>query len=73
MNNPYRYTLRLAVDKNVYTAEKKQRLIDFVKKAHISDVAFFLNQEELSDTHITLDKAKELIKNVDEISQPLKN
>lgn len=72
MNNSYRYTLRLAVDKNVYTAEKKQRLIDFVKKAHISDVAFFLNQEELSDTHITLDKAKELIKNVDEISQSLK-
>ena len=72
MSNPYRYTLRLAIDKNVYDADKKQRLIDFVKKAHISDVAFFLNQEELSDTHITLDKAKELISDVDEISQPLK-
>ncbi|MQS75427.1 hypothetical protein [Companilactobacillus halodurans] len=70
--NPYRYTLRLAIDKNIYDADKKQKLIDFVKKAHISDVAFFLNQEELSDTHITLDKAKELIKNVDEISQPIK-
>lgn len=72
MNNPYRYTLRLAIDKNIYDADKKQRLIDFVKKAHISDVAFFLNQEELSDTHITLDKAQELISDVDEISQPLK-
>lgn len=72
MNNPYRYTLRLAIDKNVYDADKKQRLIDFVKKAHVSDVAFFINQEELSDAHITLEKAKELITNVDEISQPLK-
>lgn len=72
MNNPYRYTLRLAIDKNIYDADKKKRLLDFVKKAHISDVAFFLNQEELSDAHITLDKAKELIKNVDLISQPLK-
>ncbi|ALB28045.1 hypothetical protein [Companilactobacillus heilongjiangensis] len=72
MNNPYRYTLRLAIDSNVYDADKKQRLIDFVKKAHVSDVAFFINQEELSDAHITLEKAKELITNVDEISQPLK-
>jgi len=72
MNNPYRYTLRLAVDKNVYDADKKKRLIDFVKKAHVSDVAFFINQEELSDAHITLEKAKELIANVDEVSQPLK-
>jgi len=72
MSNPYRYTLRLAIDKNVYDADKKKRLIDFVKEAHISDVAFFLNQEELSDTHITLDKAKELITNVDEVSQPLR-
>ncbi|KRN99439.1 hypothetical protein [Companilactobacillus kimchiensis] len=72
MNNPYRYTLRLAIDKNVYDADKKQKLIDFIKEAHISDVAFFLNQEELSDTHITLDKAQELINDVNEISQPLK-
>lgn len=72
MNNPYRYTLRLAIDKNIYDAEKKQSLLEFVKEAHISDVAFFINQEELSDAHITLEKAKELITNVDEISQPLK-
>ncbi|WP_334352543.1 hypothetical protein [Companilactobacillus sp. HBUAS56257] len=73
MNNPYRYTLRLAVDKSIYNEEKKQRMIDFVKKAQIQDVAFFLNQEELSDTHITLDKARELIKDVETISQPLKD
>lgn len=72
MNNSYRYTLRFAVDKNIYDADKKQRLIDFVKEAHVSDVAFFINQEELSDAHITLEKAKELITNIDEVSQPLK-
>ncbi|WP_119325556.1 hypothetical protein [Companilactobacillus musae] len=72
MSNPYRYTLRLAIDKTIYDADKKQRLIDFVKKAHISDVAFFINQEELSDAHITPTKAKELIASVDEVSQPLK-
>jgi hypothetical protein len=57
MSNPYRYTLRLAIDKTIYDADKKQRLIDFVKKAHISDVAFFINQEELSDAHITPSKS----------------
>ena len=73
MSNPYRYTLRLAIDKTIYDEEKKRNLMDFVKKAHVSDVAFFLNQEELSDTHVTFAKAKELITNVAEISQPLKN
>lgn len=72
MNNPYRYTLRLAIDKNIYDADKRKRLIDFVKKAQIADVAFFINQEELSDAHITPKKAQELIANVDEVSQPLK-
>ncbi|APX71989.1 hypothetical protein M5C72_02275 [Companilactobacillus allii] len=70
--NKYRYTLRLAIDKSIYNYEKKQDLIDFVKKSKVSDVAFFINQEELSDSHITLKKAQELITEIDTISQPLK-
>ncbi|WP_156408970.1 hypothetical protein [Companilactobacillus nodensis] len=68
----YRYTLRLAIDKSIYDDDKKNDMIDFIKNAHINDVAFLLNQEELSDSHITLEKAKELVTDIDEIAQPLK-
>ncbi|WP_125764287.1 hypothetical protein [Companilactobacillus hulinensis] len=71
-NSQYRYTLRLAIDKSIYTDEKKRDLIDFIKKSHTTDVVFFINQEELSDSHITLGKAKELVTEIDEIAQPLK-
>lgn len=37
------YTLRYMLDPRANTPAKDQKLIDFVKKGQIDDVAFFIN------------------------------
>lgn len=49
----YTYTLRYSFDPRANTAEKDAKLLEFVKKAQIDDVAFFINGEELNHSHLT--------------------
>lgn len=41
------------LDPRTNSSAKDQKLIDFVKKAKIDDVAFFINGEELNHSHLT--------------------
>ena len=47
------YTLRYMLDPRANTPAKNEKLIEFVKKAKIDDVAFFINGEELNHSHLT--------------------
>ena len=47
------YTLRYMLDPRANTPAKNEKLIEFVKKAKIDDVAFFINGEELNLSHLT--------------------
>ena len=44
----YIYTLRYVFDPRTNTPEKDRKLLDFVQKAKIDDVAFIINGEELN-------------------------
>lgn len=55
---PYTYTLRYMLDPNTNTNEKNIKLLQFVKKAKIDDVAFFINGEELNQSHLTQQQTK---------------
>ena len=68
------YTLRYMLDPRANTPTKDEKLIDFVKKGKIDDVAFFINGEELNHSHLTkaetqlwLDAIKPLQKKLSEI------
>ena len=68
------YTLRYMLDPRANTPAKDQKLIDFVKKGQIDDVAFFINGEEMNHSHLTrseterwLDAIKPLQKELAEI------
>ncbi|WEV40144.1 hypothetical protein [Lactobacillus sp. ESL0681] len=50
---PYTYALRYMLDPRTNTPEKDEKLLDFVKKGKIDDVAFFINGEELNHSHLT--------------------
>lgn len=70
----FTYTLRYMLDPKTNTLEKDQKLLNFVKKAKIDDVAFFINGEELNHSHLTpnetqvwLDAIKPLQKELQEI------
>ena len=47
------YTLRYMLDPRANTPAKNEKLIEFVKKGKINDVAFFINGEELNHSHLT--------------------
>lgn len=47
------YTLRYMLDPRANTPTKDEKLIEFVKKGKIDDVAFFINGEELNHSHLT--------------------
>ncbi|WEV71185.1 hypothetical protein OZY43_01770 [Lactobacillus sp. ESL0785] len=68
------YTLRYMLDPRTNTPAKDQKLLNFVKKGKIDDVAFFINGEELNHSHLTaeetqvwLDAIKPLQKKLQEI------
>lgn len=68
------YTLRYMLDPRANTPTKEEKLIEFVKKGKIDDVAFFINGEELNHSHLTkaetqlwLDAIKPLQKKLSEI------
>ena len=68
------YTLRYMLDPRANTPTKDEKLIKFVKKGKIDDVAFFINGEELNHSHLTkaetqlwLDAIKPLQKKLSEI------
>ncbi len=68
------YTLRYMLDPRANTPTKDEKLIEFVKKGKIDDVAFFINGEELNHSHLTkaetqlwLDAIKPLQKKLFEI------
>ena len=68
------YTLRYMLDPRANTPEKDEKLIEFVKRGKIDDVAFFINGEELNHSHLTkaetqvwLDAIKPLQKKLSEI------
>ena len=47
------YTLRYMLDPRANTPAKNEKLIEFVKRGKIDDVAFFINGEELNHSHLT--------------------
>lgn len=47
------YTLRYMLDPRTNTKQKNQKLLAFVEKGQIDDVAFFINGEELNHSHLT--------------------
>ena len=49
----YIYSLRYMLDPQTNTKEKDEKLFEFIKKAKIDDVAFFINGEELNQSHLT--------------------
>ncbi|BDR60052.1 hypothetical protein [Lactobacillus xylocopicola] len=49
----FTYTLRYMLDPRTNTPAKDQKLLNFVKKGQIDDVAFFINGEELNHSHLT--------------------
>lgn len=68
------YTLRYMLDPRANTPAKNKKLIEFVKRGKIDDVAFFINGEELNHSHLTkaetqvwLDAIKPLQKRLSEI------
>ncbi|KJY59401.1 Uncharacterized protein JF75_04380 [Lactobacillus kimbladii] len=68
------YTLRYMLDPRANTPTKDEKLIEFVKKGKIDDIAFFINGEELNHSHLTkaetqlwLDAIKPLQKKLSEI------
>ena len=52
------YTLRYMLDPRANTPTKDEKLIEFVKKGKIDDVAFFINGEELNHSHLTKDETQ---------------
>ena len=73
-NMTFIYTLRYMLDPRTNTPAKDEKLIDFVKKGRIDDVAFFINGEELNHSHLTkaetqvwLDAIKPLQKKLSDI------
>ena len=52
------YTLRYMLDPRANTPAKNEKLIEFVKKAKIDDIAFFINGEELNHSHLTKDETQ---------------
>ena len=52
------YTLRYMLDPRANTPAKNEKLIEFVKKGKINDVAFFINGEELNHSHLTKDETQ---------------
>jgi len=46
------------LDPRANTPAKNEKLIEFVKKAKIDDVAFFINGEELNHSHLTKDETQ---------------
>ncbi|WDF82536.1 hypothetical protein PQ472_11680 [Lacticaseibacillus pabuli] len=47
------YSLRYTLDPRTNTPEKDAALMRFVKEARIDNVAFFINPEELNNSHLT--------------------
>ena len=54
----YIYTLRYVFDPRTNTPEKDRKLLDFVQKAKIDDVAFIINGEELNHSHLTKEETQ---------------
>ena len=54
----YIYTLRYVFDPRINTPEKDRKLLDFVQKAKIDDVAFIINGEELNHSHLTKEETQ---------------
>ncbi|WP_179394853.1 hypothetical protein [Lacticaseibacillus absianus] len=49
----FKYSLRYTLDPRTNTPAKDARLFAFVKQAHVDNVAFFINPEELNASHLT--------------------
>src|SRR5699024_4785432 len=54
----YIYTLRYVFDPRTNTPEKDEKLLNFVQKAKIDDVAFIINGEELNHSHLTKEETQ---------------
>jgi len=52
MTANFKYSLRFTLDPESWDAKKEAKLLDFCKKGRIDDVAFFINPEELNQSHL---------------------
>lgn len=66
------YTLRYMLDPRTNTPEKDQKLLEFVKKGQIDDVAFFINGEELNHSHLTQEETQTWLATIKPLQQKLK-
>jgi len=60
--NSYQYVLRFAVQPGNNEDERFAQLVEFCKTAHIDEVMFFINCEELNQGHLTIEETKPWMK-----------
>ncbi|WEV37332.1 hypothetical protein [Lactobacillus sp. ESL0677] len=66
------YTLRYMLDPRTNTPEKDQKLLKFVQKGQIDDVAFFINGEELNHSHLTTQETQVWLDTIKPLQKKLK-
>lgn len=54
----FQYSLRYTLDPRTNTPAKDAKLYAFVQQAHVDNVAFFINPEELNESHLDADQTQ---------------
>ncbi|MCT3030879.1 hypothetical protein [Pediococcus parvulus] len=72
MTANFKYSLRFTLDPESWDAKKEAKLLDFCKKGRIDDVAFFINPEELNQSHLDEKQNRVWLKTIQSVSLSLK-
>lgn len=72
MTANYNYSLRFTLDPKSWDSKKELQLLEFCKKGRIDDVTFFINSEELNQSHQTADQIQVWLDAIQPVSKKLK-
>ncbi len=72
MTANFKYSLRFTLDPQSWDAQKEIKLLDFCKKGRIDDVAFFINPEELNQSHLDEKQIQVWLDTIAPVSKKLK-
>ncbi|AEV94371.1 hypothetical protein [Pediococcus claussenii] len=72
MSKNYQYSLRFALDPINWDALKEEKLLKFCEDAHIDNVVFFINSEEINQGHQTIPQIHEWLSVIKSVSEHLK-
>lgn len=72
MTANFKYSLRFTLDPENWDDIKESKLLDFCQKGRIDDVAFFINPEELNQSHLTTEQTQVWLDTIQTVGLKLK-